>query len=52
MPFMDGYECTAKIRELYVEHLGLPHKEQPIISAVTGHAEDTYIKKCFRSGMN
>jgi len=35
MPFMDGYEATAKIRDLlFIE--GLP---QPIITAVTGHTE-------------
>ena len=35
MPFMDGYEATQKIRQLYFDN-GLT---QPIISALTGHTE-------------
>ena len=48
MPFMDGYESCHKIRQfLYEQKL-----TQPIISAVTGHTEPTYIKKSILCGMN
>ena len=39
MPFMDGYESTAKIRQ-YLYNKGI---KQPIIIAVTGHTENKYI---------
>jgi len=52
MPFMDGFECTKKIRNFYFKKRGLGVKQQPIISAVTGHAEPKYINKCFDYGMN
>jgi len=39
MPFMDGYECSLKIREFLSSEKGLTIFEQPIISAVTGHVE-------------
>ena len=39
MPVMDGYEATHKIRA-YMYSKGLP---QPIIVAVTGHCESSYI---------
>ena len=39
MPVMDGYQATEKIRE-YIYSKELP---QPIIIAVTGHCEDTYV---------
>ena len=48
MPFLDGYDATIKIRE-YLYQMRI---DQPIISAVTGHTEQTYINKCFTSGMN
>jgi len=48
MPMMDGYEATQMIRE-YVHSKGLP---QPIIIAVTGHCEDSYVKRAIASGMN
>ena len=48
MPFMDGYECTDKIRTLFYKH----KLEQPIITAVTGHSEYIYIRKAINSGMN
>ena len=48
MPFMDGYEATGKIRQ----HLYSKGVDQPIIIAVTGHTEDTYIQRCYDSGMN
>ena len=35
MPFMDGYEATSRIRQLFYD-LSLP---QPIITALTGHTE-------------
>ena len=48
MPFMDGYEATNKIRELFRQK-GI---YQPNISAVTGHTEQAYIEKALKSGMN
>ena len=48
MPIMDGNEATFKIREfLYKNNI-----EQPIICGVTGHAEQSYIKRSIESGMN
>ena len=48
MPEMDGYEASLKIREfLYANGI-----QQPIISAVTGHTEQSYIDKAVNSGMN
>jgi CheY-like chemotaxis protein len=48
MPFMDGYAATTHIREyLYKRNI-----TQPIITAVTGHSEQMYAKKCLESGMN
>jgi CheY-like chemotaxis protein len=41
MPILDGYEATGLIRT-YLHSEGLP---QPIIIAVTGHCEDSYVKK-------
>ena len=35
MPFMDGYETTLRIRQIFYEQ-SLP---QPIITALTGHTE-------------
>jgi CheY-like chemotaxis protein len=35
MPFMDGYETTQKIRDLFFRE----RLQQPIISAVTGHTD-------------
>mmetsp|Transcript_17654 Transcript_17654/g.27315 ORF Transcript_17654/g.27315 Transcript_17654/m.27315 type:complete len:100 (+) Transcript_17654:2638-2937(+) len=52
MPFKDGFEATAEIRSLYYRKLGLDIRQQPIITAVTGHAEPKHIEKCFRFGMN
>ena len=48
MPFVDGYEATSTIRELLYQ-LDIV---QPIIMAVTGQAEDKYVKMCIESGMN
>ena len=48
MPIMDGYTATEKIREyLYMKNL-----RQPIITAVTGHLEQAYVKRAIKSGMN
>ena len=52
MPFMDGYTCATKIREFYSFECGIPPLQQPVISAVTGHTEPQYVKRCFESGMN
>ena len=40
MPFMDGFDCTKFIRKRLGQALGAGIYEQPIISAVTGHAEN------------
>ena len=48
MPFMDGYESTHEIRK-YLYSLRL---DQPLIVAVTGHAEPAYVKRAIESGMN
>ena len=48
MPVMDGYEATQKIRE-YFNAKELP---QPIIIAVTGHCENSYVQRAISSGMN
>jgi CheY-like chemotaxis protein len=48
MPFIDGYETTQRIRQLLYDNNFM----QPIISAVTGHDEQIYIKRAINSGMN
>lgn len=48
MPEMDGYETTEKIRKYIYENSSV----QPIISAVTGHTEQTYVDRAILSGMN
>mmetsp|Transcript_13761 Transcript_13761/g.23469 ORF Transcript_13761/g.23469 Transcript_13761/m.23469 type:complete len:95 (+) Transcript_13761:1102-1386(+) len=48
MPFMDGYQATVKIRELY-EQRGW---RQPYIVAVTGHGEDKFIDIAEEAGMD
>ena len=48
MPFMDGYEATRQIRQL-MKNFGA---KQPIISAITGHTEPSYVETAFKSGMN
>ena len=52
MPFMDGFQCTMQIRSLLNKQRNLRIEEQPVISAVTGHSEGLYIRKCFKHGMN
>jgi CheY-like chemotaxis protein len=42
MPFMDGYEATIKMRELW-KSLGISREDQPKVYAVTGHIEKRYI---------
>jgi CheY-like chemotaxis protein len=48
MPIMDGYNSTYQIRKFLTEN----RIKQPIITAVTGHTEESYVKKCFEYGMN
>ena len=48
MPFMDGYEATRQIRQ-FIKKAGA---KQPIISAITGHTESSYVETAFKSGMN
>ena len=45
---MDGYEATRQIRQF----LKIQGAKQPIISAITGHTEPSYVEKAFNSGMN
>jgi len=39
MPFMDGYQATKRIREIYAER----QVRQPYIAAITGHGEEEFI---------
>ena len=48
MPFMDGYDATTAIREFLFEK----KIRQPIISAITGHTEQSYVNRAINSGMN
>ncbi len=48
MPFMSGYEACTVIRQ-YLYDMGL---DQPVISAVTGHSEQSYVELAIESGMN
>ena len=45
---MDGYEATRQIRK-FIKNAGA---KQPIISAITGHTEPSYVETAFKSGMN
>ena len=45
---MDGYEATRQIRQ-FIKKAGA---KQPIISAITGHTESSYVETAFKSGMN
>ena len=51
MPFVDGYEATLQIRQMY-ENLRIPRSNQPRIVAVTGHVENEYVKRAINSGMD
>ena len=51
MPFMDGYQATTKIRALY-QNMDIPRELQPKIIAITGHVENEYVLKAFKSGMD
>ena len=48
MPMMDGFETATTIRQ-YIAANGL---RQPVIIACTGHTEQEFVKKAWRSGMN
>ena len=51
MPFMDGYEASIKMRDLWKLE-GICQENQPPIYAVTGHFEEQYIKKALISGID
>ena len=51
MPFLDGYEATIKIRQLYAS-MNIAPELHPKIVAVTGHVEEEYLKRAISSGMN
>ena len=48
MPFMDGFEASQAIREFLWKN----RIKQPIITAVTGQTEHSFIERCLPSGMN
>jgi CheY-like chemotaxis protein len=48
MPIMDGYESTNQIRKF----LKTKKLKQPIISAITGHTEQSYATKAINFGLN
>ena len=48
MPVMDGFEASDKIKNFF----RLKKLPQPMIVAVTGHAEEEYIKKAWRYQMD
>ena len=48
MPILDGYQATSSIRTI-IHSTGLA---QPMIIAVTGHIEDSYLLRALESGMN
>ena len=48
MPYLDGYQATSKLREILYEK----DIAQPIVTAVTGHTELSYIERAYDSGMN
>ena len=48
MPILDGYEASKKIRSECQANRLL----QPVIVAITGHTEDSYLQKAYESGMN
>ena len=51
MPFMDGYQATNKIRSLYQTN-SIARDLQAKIIAITGHVEDEYVQKAYKSGMD
>ena len=51
MPFMDGYEATAKIRQLF-NQIKIPAKNQPKIIAITGQIENEFVERCLKSGID
>ena len=44
MPFMDGYEATKRIRQLFT-HMNISKDKQPKIIAITGHIENEYMQR-------
>ena len=51
MPFMDGYEATKRIRQMFSK-AKIPADQQPRIVAVTGHVEAEYVNKALKCGMD
>lgn len=45
MPIVDGYEATKQIRKMVKQ-------DQPLILALTGHTENSYVQKAIASGMD
>mmetsp|Transcript_13828 Transcript_13828/g.23595 ORF Transcript_13828/g.23595 Transcript_13828/m.23595 type:complete len:93 (+) Transcript_13828:1508-1786(+) len=52
MPGMDGNEVTQQLRHFYLTQGGLQLRDQPIVAAVTGQADEETLRSCFQSGMN
>lgn len=48
MPHLDGYDASSRIRQYFYQK----NFEQPIISAITGHTEQAFVKKAVQSGIN
>ena len=48
MPILNGFNAAHRIRT-YLHSKGLV---QPVIVALTGHTEGSYIQKAYKSGMN
>ena len=48
MPHLDGYDASERIRQYFFEN----NLKQPIISAITGHTEQAFVKKAVKSGIN
>ena len=48
MPHLDGYDASNRIRQYFYEN----KFKQPIISAITGHTEQVFVKKAVYSGIN
>ena len=46
MPIVDGYEATKTILEMTSQQ-----RQKPVIIAVTGHTQNSYIQKAYEAGV-
>ena len=51
MPFLDGYEATKQIRQMFLRQ-NIEREKQPRIIAITGHVENEYVQKAVECGMD